>query len=113
METVWKFKINPSLEIQTIEMPAWSHVLYFGEDPNGELCIWAQVDPVLACEPRTFYCMGTGWDMPEDCAWNWVGTARQGPYMWHLFEVMRYDETPDWAIEIINQSKGEINYLYE
>ena len=110
METVWKFKINPSSEIQTIEMPVWSHILYFGEDPNGELCIWAQVNPVLEYESRSFYCIGTGWDMSEDYMWNWVGTARQGSYMWHLFEVTRYDETPDWAIDIINQSKGEIKF---
>jgi hypothetical protein len=83
MKTVWKYSISHGLNVPM--MPRGALPLAFAEQ-GGSLCLWALVEPAMPKQPRTFMLHGTG---HEDIAPNehYIGTAQQGPFVWHLFEV--------------------------
>jgi len=66
-------------------MPSGAQPLSFAEQ-HGVLCLWALVHPTLPREMRSFMLHGTGHDdvQPNE---HFIGTAQQGPFVWHLFEV--------------------------
>lgn len=87
MKSIFKYQISYSAPIE-IRLPMDSKVISAGLDPQGDLCIWALVDPETATTPRVFMVVGTGWSMEDEIDnWEFIGTVRQGPYMWHVFEV--------------------------
>lgn len=88
MRAILKYHISYTAEIDEIEIPSGSKVISAGLDPQGELCIWAIVNPENELELRKFTVVGTGWTMGRELDnWEFIGTVRQGPYMWHVFEV--------------------------
>lgn len=99
MFTIYKYEIEPrENEPNIIMMPAGASIASAGVDGMGALCIWALVDTTAKKEERRLWCMGTGWDFselitPEDSRkdlrgrqLNFIGTVRQGFYMWHVLE---------------------------
>ena len=87
MKSIFKYQISYSAPTE-IQLPMDSKVISADLDPHGDLCIWALVDPENTMIPRVFMVVGTGWSMEDEIDnWEFIGTVRQGPYMWHVFEV--------------------------
>jgi hypothetical protein len=89
VETIWKYDVLFGDEF-ILDMPAGATVLSANYDPHGQLCMWAIVDPTADPEKRTFCLRGTGNPLmrPRDSL-RFIATVRQGPFMWHLFELIR------------------------
>jgi hypothetical protein len=51
---------------------------------GGVLCFWAIVDPARKKVSRSFSVIGTGYEIPKFS--EYVGTAFDGGFVWHLFE---------------------------
>lgn len=89
MRAILKYHIGYSAEINIIEMPSGSKVISAGLDPQEDLCIWAIVNPENELESRKFTIVGTGWPMGHELDnWKFIDTVKQGPYMWHVWEVL-------------------------
>lgn len=80
MKTIWKYKINGS-----IQMPMDAQILTV-QNQDGEEHLWALVNPTNELEMRKFLIVGTGQSF-DDTGTNYIGTFHQPPFMWHLFEL--------------------------
>lgn len=81
---VYKYPINLS-HGTTIELPMGSKILTAGEDPNGQICVWALVDELsMARTMVNVVIVGTGHTIPWSHT-NYIGTFKQGPFVWHAF----------------------------
>lgn len=89
MLTVYKYPINPSTEKIELKIPGGGNVLSAGLDPSGQICVWALAQPDEEECITNIYCVGTGWPLDwileEEDALNFVGSVKDGPYMWHVF----------------------------
>lgn len=88
MRTIWKFpvKFMNTNKVQA-KVLDWLHV---GFDPQGEICVWAVVDPLAAEEQEKTYLIelvGTGHYFDKDFynTADYIGTTNDGPYVWHVF----------------------------
>lgn len=87
---IWKFKLEADGK-QTIEMPKDSNVLC-AQMKDGELYIWAEVNPLASYERRVFEVFPTGIDLP--CGMGiqrkYIGTFQTGSVMetmvFHVYE---------------------------
>lgn len=91
MLTVWKHKINPSTEVIELEVPGGGPILSAGLDPMGVPCVWSMVNDEEEIEIVKVYCIGTGWPLDtimseEANGLNFIGTIKDGIYMWHIFQ---------------------------
>jgi hypothetical protein len=90
--TIYKYKLNQG-RVNQIQMPMDASVISVGLDPMEDICIWALVETDNDMDERTFFVAGTGWDITEDLLEfteiSSLGTVRQGPFMWHIFEGVR------------------------
>jgi len=87
MRKIYKYVINPN-DYVDVEMPSGAQILSWQEQ-NGQMCVWALVDPSSPVETRRFRWAGTGHDIDElDGHLKFIGTAQQGSFVWHLFEVI-------------------------
>jgi hypothetical protein len=71
-----------------VTMPVEARVLHFGFQ-GSMATLWALVEPGWAQAVRTFEVYPTGSEVPDDNAGysrRYVGTAFQGPFVWHCFE---------------------------
>ena len=71
-----------------VEMPYGAKILTM-QLQCGEPCVWALVDPEEErIQKRAFRIFGTGWDIPESPAMEYVGTYQElgGALVWHVFE---------------------------
>lgn len=90
MRAIWKFPLRGrgfGLVRIHEKIIKWLRV---GEDPSGQLCVWAVVDPSAQDENKdnyTIMCVGTGQFMDDDflSAAEYLDTVNDDPYMWHLF----------------------------
>lgn len=83
MRKIYKypFEIKDKIEI---EMPACSMVVHVGLDPQGQPCVWANVEPEAQTIKQIFYVRGTGHDLGD--ASGHLGSFVQGDFVWHLFQ---------------------------
>ena len=87
MRSIWKFRLtggNTRIKEKVIK---W---LSAGYDPSGDICVWAIVDPEAKVDERVEYDIlqiGTGWDFSKNelDSMEFIGTVKEGPYMWHTF----------------------------
>jgi hypothetical protein len=88
MRTVYKYPL-PLNDRVTLEIPRGAKPLYVAEQ-NGQLCLWALVDPEHVEEERGFYILGTGQRTTDDKTTQYVGTAicDGGRFVWHVFEAL-------------------------
>lgn len=84
--TIWKFPLAFLGGVHSIDMPKRSTVLT-AQVQHGDVCLWAIVEPNAIKEPRKFYIVGTGHEMPERVG-RYIGTVQQmdGMLIWHIFE---------------------------
>lgn len=88
-ETIWKFPLAIEAE-QVVTAPLGAQLLHVGLDPNGQLCVWMQVDPEAGYRAITFYIVGTGHPIPIETVY--LGSVVMGAYVWHVFRPTTFDE---------------------
>ena len=81
MRTIWKFQVA-----EQVDMPPASRIIKVDYDGNGDLCIWAIVNPNAEERiTRYFDVIGTG--IPYDESdWRYIGTVMKDPFVWHVIE---------------------------
>ena len=87
MRSIWKFELNGGNTQIKEKVIEWLSV---GYDPSGDICVWAIVDPEAGIDEKIEYDIlqiGTGWDFNQNELDNmeFIGTVKEGPYMWHIF----------------------------
>jgi hypothetical protein len=83
--TIWKFPLSHG--VAEVQMPLDAEVACF-DFQNGAPCIWAIVDPDVLSVTRRFEIFGTGHPLPAEDECCYVGTTQDGPFVWHLFELL-------------------------
>jgi len=86
---VWKYNFIGTGQ-HDLSLPKGSSVLNF-QIQDGEFTIWVLVDttnPIeeADCNVWRFEIVGTGWET-ERRAFEYIGTAQDGPFVWHMFLV--------------------------
>lgn len=82
MRTVYKYLLFTKGEFQ-IEMLLGARLLHIGLQ-NNIPTLWAEVKPDAPVKPYSFFCIGTGDDIPDNA--SYVGTVEQsGYFMWHYY----------------------------
>jgi hypothetical protein len=83
-KTILKYPLttwNP----QEVSMPAGAEVLCLQMQQDVPT-LWALCDPAASSETRVFERHGTGWQIDDADKLKYVGTAQDGPFVWHIFE---------------------------
>lgn len=93
MRTIYKFPIP--MDRFELDLPMNHEVVHVGEQGNKPM-MWVELDAMAERVPTMFQVVGTGWDMgaridKNELSWH-VGTWVQGPWVWHLYEVVKYEE---------------------
>ena len=85
MNSIWKFEIDPNAGLQQVEMPKGSQIMSVGVK-NGVVCIWAAVDTTATDDERLIEVLATGECFSKEIHRSYIGTVKQGAYIWHVFE---------------------------
>ncbi len=80
---VWKYLL-PFTGQNTIEMPIGSQVLST-QLQDGMIYLWVKAPDETSQEQRSFYVLGTGWEVPDECK-DFIGTVQDRDLGWHVFE---------------------------
>jgi hypothetical protein len=90
MRTIYKYPLL-NQEVQKVTIPKDSEIISVGLDPMGILCLWATVDtdPRIGTEELTIAMVPTGYPFPfyKNTHFRFLGTVRDTPYMWHIFQI--------------------------
>ena len=82
MRTIWKYEV-PANNIELPESHTWRYL-----DVQGEgLCAWAEVDTETPKIKVDLFYSGTGHSVPPTA--TYVGTWRQGVFVFHMWEAKR------------------------
>ncbi len=87
MLTIYKYSLEPGLN--RLNMPAGARPLTAREQ-NGQMQMWALVDPYASLVPREILVVGTGHGIPdfiEERALVHIGTVDIYDLIFHVFEV--------------------------
>lgn len=83
MSTIWKFKLE--VTVQNITIPAKAEILSVANQ-NDKICLWALVEPHNPKIERVIEVVGTGWMIEPAKKRKFIGTVQVGPFVWHVFE---------------------------
>lgn len=84
LRRIWKYEVKDHL----VTMQKGAVILSAGIDPKGELCLWALVDPEAPKVERRIAIRETGGVVGDAVdGHRFIGTVKNGSYMWHLFDV--------------------------
>jgi len=61
---IYKYPLKRQEGDQEVDLPGTSQILSFGHDPEGQLCIWAAVEPTSPTRTRTLHLAMTGGEAP-------------------------------------------------
>lgn len=87
MAEIWKYEIEVADEATELVMPEGAEFLGRVEATSyGTLLLWATVDPARTIASRRVRVYGTGQTFDPEVM-QYVGTARAGILIWHVFEV--------------------------
>jgi hypothetical protein len=86
MKTVYKYELQQIDDYIGLELPEGAQILHFGIQ-NNRLMIWALVESDNPNKRRIFRMAGTGHSIIEKNPLH-IGTVFDGPFVWHLFEVV-------------------------
>ena len=87
-KVIWKFEFAVEGFV-TVEMPLGAEIVKVGSQKKGHICLWAIVDAGSEHAHHHFAICGTGHSLPYDderAAELYVGTAFDGPFVWHVFK---------------------------
>jgi len=89
MRTIWKFALpTATVDFFDIDMPRGAVILRLAPQ-GGVPHLWAEVDSEAEeAERRSFQIVGTGGPVPTACAKAYLGSWEQGPFVWHLYELL-------------------------
>ena len=82
MKTIHKFPIRTT--DKQIITGQFHEITHAGLDPNGSLCVWAEIDLDQQEHHLTIFVIGTGNTMP-DYPMRHIGSVVQGPFVWHVY----------------------------
>lgn len=90
MNTIWKFSFKIADRVM-LPMPSGARILEVGQPINpeeGDLCIWALVEPDAPKATRALRIFGTGHDIdPIDARLlHHIGSVTTGLFVWHVFD---------------------------
>ena len=85
MKRIYKYKLKDG---RGVEMPIGAKVLTI-QKQNGLPYIWALVDTDAEFDFRYFEIVGTGRDFPEADDFTYINTIQDGPFVWHIFELIK------------------------
>lgn len=85
LRIIYKYPLDSVLSV-----PGGYRVLHVGEDPQGQACVWLEIDTVGAEQPRpsvsvAFFRFGTG-GIVDQAKSQHVGSYVEGSYVWHVYE---------------------------
>lgn len=83
-KVIWKYEIHGRSEEQ-LQLPVNARLLSVIEQ-RGRLVLYAEVDPASATESMTIEVIGTGWQFDSDIPRHYIGTVKEGPFVWHVFK---------------------------
>ncbi len=86
--TIWKYPLRIT-DWQRVSMQRGACILSAGVDPQGQLCIWAEVDPEASVEPRDVRIVGTGHGIDLTGYSRFVGSVTRGMFVWHIYMAAR------------------------
>lgn len=84
LNTVWRFVVPIGVD-EPVEMPVGANILRMATK-DGEVCVWAVVDPQARKTRRFFTVRVTGSLFEEKMRGTYIGSARADGYELHLFE---------------------------
>jgi hypothetical protein len=84
-QVIFKYVIE-LIERQVIAMPEGAQVRSV-QMQHGQIVMWAQVDPDVPKEDRTFAVVGTGHVEIDPDGMEYVESVQDGSFVWHIFEV--------------------------
>lgn len=82
---IWKYKLE-IIDTQVIEMPGAVRLLSV-QMQGHDLCLWALVDPNADKAERVISIVGTGYDIEMSEASQYIGSAIDGVFVWHVFDL--------------------------
>lgn len=86
MREIWKFHLEPDELGRCIAvMPRIRQCLHVGEQ-EGEIVLWAAVDPNAGKEHRQFFILGTGWRIPAEAVYYRGTVQMPSELVWHVWE---------------------------
>lgn len=86
MRTIHKFPLEPVSE-QLIPANDNFKPLFVGHDPNGKVCLWAEVDTLDLAETAymfKLYMVGTGHQL-EPKHLCYLNSINDGIFVWHFY----------------------------
>ncbi len=85
MKTIYKYVLQVK-DWQTLSLPGGAAPIHVNTDPQGQLAVWCWVnpDPNHWVADRVFAVRGTGHPIQDGL--EYLGTVKDGPFMWHIFE---------------------------
>jgi hypothetical protein len=81
---IYKYPLKVT-DYQTVVMPGGATILA-AQVQDGRLCLWAMVDPHQPDVERRIRIVGTGNPFEDSDRCRYIGTAQDGPLVWHVFE---------------------------
>jgi hypothetical protein len=84
MQKIFLYSLHIA-DVQFVSLPRHACTLSVAEQ-NGQLCLWALLDPEAACVERPIYIHSTGQEVAFPSSKRLIGTVLTGPFVWHIFE---------------------------
>lgn len=75
---------RPSLAPIELKIPAFSQYLSAGLQ-DGQIVVWYLCNTNNAHSVKTFYVVGTGWNVPFMENPTHIATIQEGHFIWHVF----------------------------
>lgn len=92
MQTIYRYTIKPSVQVQEIRMYYGAKILSVGRKKGDtDISIWTEIDTEFPTETHKFFCVGTGWNLSK--LFNYKKVVYHGTVIddddevWHLYEV--------------------------
>lgn len=90
--TIWKYDVGvPGVPFAHL-MPDAALPLDV-QVQDGRIVMWLGVNPDLPRVTRRFVALGTGWQVPEECEYGYIGTVQQDGLVWHVFSMWTDEDT--------------------
>lgn len=83
MDRIFKYQLDLVNGPQPVMLPDESTLLT-AQMQNGNICVWARVNPDSPSRMFFFFVVGTGHPMPEGAS-QYLATVQMGPFVWHVF----------------------------
>lgn len=81
---IYKYEFRVADE-NTVLLPSNARIIRVGNQRPDTITIWAIVDPKSPLRPQRFYVKGTGELLDNALPSEYLGSAEDGPYVWHVF----------------------------